>query len=63
MGIPVGWHWRHALGITGQLPENPEDALLVLQCVKELLDTIQSKSAAGDAERPTNVIPFAGTVN
>lgn len=37
--------------------------MLVLQCARELVETFLSKSGTGDAERATNVIPFAGTVN
>jgi hypothetical protein len=58
MGMPLGWHRRHALSIAGQLPENTEDALLVLQCVKELVDTYLCKSDEPAPARAANVIPF-----
>lgn len=59
MGMPLGWHRRHALAIAAQLPENTADALLVLQAVKELVDTFLSVTAEPDARvSAPNVIPF-----
>ena len=33
------WHRRHALSLAGQLPDDPGDALAVLDCVRELVVT------------------------
>jgi hypothetical protein len=33
------WHRRSALCLASQLPENPDDALAVLDCVRELVGT------------------------
>lgn len=58
MGMPLIWHRRHALAIAGQLPENTADALLVLQAVRELVDTFLSKSPDAEGPRAANVLPF-----
>jgi hypothetical protein len=36
------WRRRHAFTLASQLPENTADALAVLQCVRELVATLQS---------------------
>jgi hypothetical protein len=33
------WHRRSALCLAGQLPDGPADALAVLDCVRELVET------------------------
>jgi hypothetical protein len=33
------WHRRSALCLASQLPENPGDALAILDCVRELVET------------------------
>jgi hypothetical protein len=33
------WHRRHALSIASQLPDGKDDALAVLECVRELVAT------------------------
>jgi hypothetical protein len=58
MGVPLAWHRRHALTIAGQLPENIEDALLVLQATRELVDTFLSKAQEDQPRRAANVLPF-----
>jgi hypothetical protein len=58
MGVPLAWHRRHALTIAGQLPENVEDALLVLQAAQELVDTFLSKVPEEEPRRAANVLPF-----
>lgn len=64
MGIPGNWHRRQAMVLAGQLPENTEDALLILEAVHELVTSFLAKS--GD-DRPTgrtatNVLPFSGSL-
>jgi hypothetical protein len=58
MGVPLAWHRRHALTLAGQLPENVEDALLVLQATKELVDTFLSDAPEERPRRAANVLPF-----
>lgn len=36
--MPDNWHRRHAIQIAAQLPERPEDALLVLELARELIE-------------------------
>lgn len=36
--MPEGWCRRHAIQITAQLPENPEDALRVLELARQLVE-------------------------
>lgn len=59
MGMPMMWHRRHALLLASQLPENHADADLVLQALRELLETFLSEAAEREPERPSNVLPFA----
>ena len=58
MGMPLAWHRRHALTLAGQLPENIEDARLVLEAVSELVEDFLSKSEAPQPVRAKNVVPF-----
>lgn len=45
--------------LAGQLPENHQDAALVLQAVHELLDTFLCKHEDKDAAKTaSNVLPF-----
>lgn len=59
MGMPLAWHRRHALLIASQLPDNQDDALLVVEAVKELLETFMAKGPAEEPARASNVLPFA----
>lgn len=36
--MPDTWHRRHAIQLAAQLPENPEDALLVLELTRQLVE-------------------------
>ena len=62
MGMPSLWHRRQALMLAGQLPENPEDARMVILAVTELLETFLAKG--GDQTSQTaattlsKVLPF-----
>jgi hypothetical protein len=58
MGMPLGWHRRHAITLASQLPDNPADALLVLQAAKELVETFLVGFGDGDQPRAANVLPF-----
>jgi hypothetical protein len=35
---PEAWHRRHAIQIAAALPETPEDALIVLEFARELVE-------------------------
>ena len=59
MGMPQNWHRRQAMVLAGQLPENTSDALLVLQAVKELVETFLSASDADIPDKQNNVLPFS----
>jgi hypothetical protein len=39
------WQKRHALQIASQLPDNPDDARLVLQLAKDIIDRLYGPSA------------------
>lgn len=59
MGSPQIWHRRQAMVLAGQLPENTEDALLVLQAVHELVETFLNRPEAVPAKTAAaNVLPF-----
>lgn len=57
-GIPLGWHRRHAITLVGQLPDQPEDALLVLQAAKEVVEKFLMGHPDEKPEAASNVIPF-----
>jgi hypothetical protein len=46
------WHRRHALCIAGQLPDGPDDALAVLECVRELAVTFLHSETPEPAKAP-----------
>jgi hypothetical protein len=39
------WHRRHALSLASQLPDGPDDALAILECVRELVVTFLHSDA------------------
>jgi hypothetical protein len=55
-----GWHRRHAIMIAGQLPDNPADALLVLQATRELVETflLGQGEASASPVAAANVVAF-----
>lgn len=59
MGIPLAWHRRHALLLASQLPDNPADAKMIVQALNELMDTFIAAAPPEEAQRPSNVLPFA----
>jgi hypothetical protein len=62
MGMPLLWHRRQAMVIAGQLPENIEDARLILEAASELVETYLSKSGTEPALKiANNVLPFGLT--
>lgn len=42
------WHRRNAANLVGQLPEGREDALLVLDAMRDLVDFIHRQNSARD---------------
>jgi hypothetical protein len=46
------WHRRQALCIASQLPDGPDDALAVLDCVRELVATFLQSDTPEPAKAP-----------
>jgi len=61
MGMPVTWHRRQALMLAGQLPENIDDARLVLKALEELVETFLAYGEENRPDRPDNVLPFVAS--
>ena len=59
MEVPKIWHKRQALMLASQLPEDIGDARLVIEAVRELLDTFMVEEGSKANGRPSNVLPFA----
>ena len=60
--MPEGWLRRQAVQITAQLPENPGDALRVLDLSKELVRKFLVDQS--EARRlPAEVVPFSAASN
>lgn len=51
MSVEQGWHRRHAVQIAAALPENIEDARIVLKLVGELVDGFLDKGEEGAQAR------------
>jgi hypothetical protein len=49
-----GWHRRHALGLVGQLPDDVEDAGIVLAYMRDLVDNFLAldRDPSGLGARP-----------
>lgn len=58
MGMPLPWHRRHALLLASQLPEDTNDAKMVMAALAELMDTFLAQPVATTAELANNVLPF-----
>ncbi len=59
MGMPLAWHKRHALLLASQLPEDQTDARMVVQALRELLETFMAEAPSHVADLASNVLPFA----
>lgn len=60
-GTPLAWHLKTAMVLAGQLPDNPDDARIVLHAMQNLLENFLSKTKpVEDGARPSNVLPFTG---
>jgi len=58
MGMPLGWHKRHAVMLASQLPEDSDDARMVLEALRELLDTFLVEGPETAPDLTSNVLPF-----
>jgi hypothetical protein len=61
MRMTLQWHRRHAITIASQLPDNPEDALLVLEEARLLVQSYLVGVPEEEPEhvgRAPNVLPF-----
>ena len=58
------WRRRHAIQIVAQLPEKTEDALVVLELAKRLVeDFLQEPQARAPLAAPAGVLAFPASVN
>ncbi len=58
------WRRRHAIQIVAQLPENTEDALVVLELAKQLVeDFLQGSQARAPLATPAEVLAFPASAN
>lgn len=60
MGMPLNWHRRQAIVLASQLPDNAADGLLVVQALKELVDTYLAADDEPQEALGKNVLPFTG---
>lgn len=56
--MPDTWLRRHAIQIAAQLPENPDDALRVLEFTKQLVEDFLKSQPALDRPLAAEVIRF-----
>lgn len=56
--MPENWHRRHAIQIAAQLPEDPADALRVLELTKQLVEEFLGPQTALDRAVGADVLPF-----
>jgi hypothetical protein len=55
------WHRRHAMAIAGQLPEHSTDALLVIEAMRQIVETFLTPAEATSADTlAANVVAFRG---
>jgi hypothetical protein len=50
------WHRRHAVMLASQLPENTNDALIILRLTTQLVTDFLTQS--GEAQKPSPVVAF-----
>ena len=55
-----GWHRRHAIQLAASLPENIDDARIVLRLAQELLDGFLAKPADQALDREGVLVAFPG---
>lgn len=59
MEQPKNWHRRQAMMLASQLPEDVTDAKLIVEAVRQLLDTFMAQELPRAVERVKNVLPFS----
>jgi hypothetical protein len=52
------WLRRHAVQIAAQLPEDPNDALAVLELTRSLVETFLKEPQPRDLDLSANVVDF-----
>jgi hypothetical protein len=52
------WHRRHAVMLAGQLPDNPEDGLIILQLATRLL--VEFLAEPETTQKPATVVKLIG---
>jgi hypothetical protein len=52
------WHLKQAMALAGQLPDNEEDARIIVEAVFYLLDNYMSKARPSEPIRAANILPF-----
>lgn len=62
MGMPLQWHRRHAVTLASQLPDNLDDALIVIEAMKDLVEQYLKAVPEEAKTPPANVISFAAKV-
>lgn len=60
MRIPLQWHKRHAITLASQLPESIEDALTVIDAMRELVEDYLKAAPVATEGQPANVLQFKG---
>ena len=61
--MPDNWHRRHAIQIAAQLPEGPEDALMVLELTRQLIEGFLMPQPARERDLGADVIRFPAASN
>ena len=60
MGMPLLWQRRQAIVLASQLPDNLDDALMVLQALNELVEDYLVANKTAQDGLGTNILPFKG---
>ena len=50
------WRRRHAIQIAAQLPEDAEDALIVLECARELVEGFLARPLPSQSDQPEGLV-------
>ena len=58
--IPQTWHLKQAMSLAGQLPDNQDDARIILEQMGVLLEAYLSQCVPSETLRASNVLPFTG---
>jgi len=56
--MPERWLRRHAVQIVAQLPEDSQDALMVLELARTLVETFLAPQPVLEPERLADVVAF-----